>query len=84
MVCCVDGRFYGLELKNERGTISQSQREFGRHLEFAGGTYRIAKGLNQALECLEEWGVLERDKGKRPSYLIAVQNGHKANWNCAS
>ncbi len=61
LVCCVDGRFYGLELKSERGTISRSQREFGRHLEFAGGTYQIARGLDQALACLEEWGV----RGKR-------------------
>lgn len=58
LVCCVDGKFYGLELKTERGQVSKHQGELGLRLVDAGGDYKVARGLDQALHYLEQWGVL--------------------------
>ena len=59
IVCCIDGRFYGPETKSEAGNVTKTQREFGLRLQNAGGEYHVAPGLDQALDYLEEWGVLE-------------------------
>lgn len=58
MVFVVDGHFYGIELKTDTGKISGSQSAFGDWIRGAGGTYRVAYGLDGAAKCLQEIGAL--------------------------
>lgn len=58
----VHGRAYGLELKAEHGRQSPAQRLCEAEWTRAGGEYRIARGIDEALYLLREWGVL------KPSY----------------
>lgn len=52
------GHCFALELKAEKGRISDNQREAMRRLEAAGATVGVAHGLDAALSTLEQWGVL--------------------------
>jgi elongation factor P hydroxylase len=62
----VGGGFYGLELKTEVGLMSPKQHVFREDLMRAGGTYHVARGLEQAIARLIEMGVF------RPNIHINV------------
>jgi hypothetical protein len=51
------GQFIGLELKTEIGTLSPKQHAFKEELERAGGQYRVAFGLEQAIAALIDLNV---------------------------
>jgi hypothetical protein len=55
------GQMFCLELKSETGTLTVSQRAFLDAMTVQGATCAVAKGLDQALELFEAWGLL---KGK--------------------
>jgi len=57
MVFVVDGHFYGVELKTDKGRVRGSQSAFGDWINDAGGTYRVAYGLDGAAQCLKEIGA---------------------------
>lgn len=52
-----DGRFYGLELKTERGRVSPAQHAVQTRLMMAGGEVEVAYGLDEAIEQLKAWGI---------------------------
>lgn len=52
------GRIFALELKAPEGRPTESQMEFISDLNAAGGFGCIATGLDQAIKCLETWGLL--------------------------
>jgi hypothetical protein len=61
LVCIAPGFGCGfLELKPERGRLSDHQREFGAICDGAGVPAAVAYGLDEALRVLEQWGVLRR------------------------
>lgn len=64
----IDGRLHGLELKRERGgVISAEQRAMHAELQEAGAIIETARGLDEALEVLEQWGALmPASKGTGP------------------
>lgn len=53
-----DGLPYALELKAERGRLSESQAMFLGEWRCSGGTYAITRGLDGALFALSTWGFL--------------------------
>lgn len=62
----VEHMFHGLELKSDTGSQTDTQREFARSLEKAGGVYHIAYGLNEAFDVLRDIGVF------RPDFVPAI------------
>lgn len=52
---------YALELKAPRGVATEPQMAFIHSINAAGGYAVVAFGLDEALRCLEAWGLL---KGK--------------------
>lgn len=52
------GRLYGLELKADRGRLSQSQIATHAEMRAAGATIGVATGIDEALELLGTWGLL--------------------------
>ena len=54
------GRLYGLELKADRGRLSQSQIATHAEMRAAGATIGVATGIDEALELLGIWGLLRR------------------------
>lgn len=57
------GHFYGLELKAERGRVSDAQTAMLADLETAGATVAITYGLDEALATLTRWGLLREARG---------------------
>ena len=53
-----EGRFYALQLKTKHGRLSDAQQDVLIRLRDAGATATHAHGLDQALACLERWGLL--------------------------
>ena len=58
MVFLVDGKFHGVELKTLAGRATESQRNFGKWIEVAGGAYHICHGIDQTFKCLQRIGCL--------------------------
>lgn len=58
LVIVREGRFYGLELKAEKGRVSEAQGEMIAALEAAGARCAVAFGLDDALTALERWGLI--------------------------
>ena len=64
------GKAFALELKTETGRATDSQIEFVDAWRAAGGEAWIAHGISEALDRLEEWGLLRRDVSRpRPSLM---------------
>lgn len=51
------GHPYALELKTETGRMSKVQIEAMTLWIASGGTWRTARGLDEALDVLREWGM---------------------------
>ena len=54
------GEYFGLELKVPKGITSDEQIKFRDDVKAAGGNAHIAHGLDEALACLEAWGLLRK------------------------
>jgi len=57
------GRAFGLELKSEKGELSQAQRAQHVTLRDAGMRIEVARSLGEALEHLKDMGIPLRLKG---------------------
>jgi hypothetical protein len=49
IICVVNGRYVGIELKAPKGKQSDHQKEFQRQLELAGGTYILGYSLEDVI-----------------------------------
>lgn len=54
------GKFYAMELKKDGGRPSQEQLEYIAAINIAGGYAFVAEGRDQAIACLEAWGLLRK------------------------
>ncbi len=55
----VGGHYYGMELKNgKKGVQSADQKDFEKRVFASGGTYRIARDIDEAIALLEAWGII--------------------------
>jgi hypothetical protein len=68
------GKVHALELKTDKGRATTAQIEFVDEVRAAGGEAWIAHGLNEAIEVLENWGLLRKDYSHRRDsvYQLAV------------
>ena len=53
-----DGKAFALELKAEKGHLSEAQREFIDEWNNAGGYATCAVGIDQAVKVLETWSLI--------------------------
>lgn len=53
LICCVRGRFIGIEVKTPDGTVSSRQAYMHRVIEEAGGTVIVATCVEDVRACLE-------------------------------
>jgi len=51
------GMYFELELKTERGRLSDAQVARGIEVEMCQGKYQVAYGMDEALNVLAAWGV---------------------------
>jgi hypothetical protein len=58
LVCIFEGRCYALELKTERGRVTEVQRVTHERLRRASAEVAVAFGLDHALATLERWRIL--------------------------
>jgi hypothetical protein len=58
LVFLVDGNFYGVELKTDKGKLSEAQSAFGDWIRGAGGTYRVVYGMDDAARYLKQIGAI--------------------------
>jgi hypothetical protein len=58
LVCILYGRAYCLEIKTERGRVSEVQRVVHERLRRAGAEVVVAFDLNEVLAQLTAWGIL--------------------------
>jgi hypothetical protein len=56
------GRSFALELKSEAGHTTDAQVDMLARLKDAGVLTAVARGIDEAMRCLETWGLL-RGKG---------------------
>lgn len=54
------GRFYGIELKGLKGTLSHEQRVCHKAIENAGGAVVVCRSMQDVLAALETWGIPTR------------------------
>jgi hypothetical protein len=53
------GRLFAMELKSDRGRLSPVQRETHAAMRKAGVVIGVAGNIDQALDLLGEWGLLQ-------------------------
>ena len=51
------GRFYALEVKNQKGKLSDYQREFRDSVLLAGGEYAVVRSLDDVIVAMKTWGI---------------------------
>jgi hypothetical protein len=55
----IAGKSHFLEVKRARGYLTKSQKAIKREIEQSGAAWAVAKGLDEALAQLEQWGALK-------------------------
>lgn len=60
LVIIWDGRCFFIELKAEKGKVSQVQRECHQLLSDAGCEIAVARSIEDVMECLEVWQIPTR------------------------
>ena len=58
LLCRLDGRLHGLELKASAGRLSRLQGDMLTEMSQAGCEVAVAFGLDEAVAQLEAWGML--------------------------
>lgn len=59
LLCCIQGQFFGIEVKDPQGKPSAIQLAQGARIKKAGGHFFIAKSLQDVKDYLENEGLLE-------------------------
>lgn len=54
IICCLKGRFIGIETKDDGNTPSELQLAHGRQIKKAGGIFCVAYSVDDVIKCLEE------------------------------
>ena len=75
IICIFEGRCYALELKAERGRVTDVQRVVHERLREAGAHVAVAHGVDQALAQLEAWNLLRHNVARRPGAHSPAHTG---------
>lgn len=62
VIAIKQGTMFALELKRDKGRVSEAQRDTLDRLAFAGAVVAVAHGLDAAIEQLERWGIVRGEK----------------------
>jgi hypothetical protein len=49
LIGCVDGKFVGLEVKTEKGNMSEAQKTLAASLRAAGGQYHVVRSIDDLI-----------------------------------
>jgi hypothetical protein len=52
LVLCVRGWFHGIEIKRDKGRVSDAQIDMGEEISRANGGYHVCHGLRETVRCL--------------------------------
>ena len=52
IICVVDGKYIGLEVKTKKGQQSEHQKDFQKKLEKAGGEYYVVRSIDDVMKIL--------------------------------
>lgn len=52
LICCFKGRLVGIEIKAEKGIVSDYQKEFIERINHAGGLAFVARSVDDVIEGL--------------------------------
>jgi hypothetical protein len=52
LICCFKGRLVGIEIKAEKGVVSDQQRDFIHAIQEAGGLAFVARSVDDVIEGL--------------------------------
>ena len=58
LICCVNGWMCGIEVKNEKGIVSEQQEVHIHNIIKAGGIAFVARSLEEVLEKLKEEDII--------------------------
>jgi hypothetical protein len=58
LICILYGRVFAMEIKTERGRVSDVQRVIHERLRRAGAEVAVVFGLEETLAQLTAWGIL--------------------------
>jgi hypothetical protein len=58
VLCIFEGRVFALEIKTERGRVTDVQRVTHERLRRAGANVAVAFGIDEAIAQLERWRLL--------------------------
>ncbi len=47
LIGCVDGKFVGMEVKTEKGRLSDAQEAFAASLRAEGGAYHVVRSIDE-------------------------------------
>ena len=61
IVCVMQGRYIGIEVKDIKGRLSDNQKRFQESLEAAGGIYLIARDVDEVIKYIEQALLTKRD-----------------------
>ncbi len=53
LICCFKGRLIGIEIKAEKGIVSEYQKEFIDNINRAGGLAFVARDIQTVIDKLE-------------------------------
>ena len=79
IICIFEGRCYALELKAERGRVTDVQRVVHERLREAGAHVAVAHGIDQALAQLEAWNLLRHNVARRPGAHSPAHQSNRSN-----
>jgi hypothetical protein len=79
IICIFQGRVYALELKAERGRVTDVQRVVHERLREAGAHVAVAHGIDQALAQLEAWNLLRHNVARRPGAHSPAHQSNRSN-----
>ena len=61
------GRAYFIELKVDKGRLSENQKIAHKQIEEAGGTIAVCRSTDEIIEICKEWNFLTVDKISKPA-----------------
>lgn len=69
IICCIKGRFVGIEVKQEDGIQSDAQKVTGKNIREAGGEYWIVWSYEDFVEQFNEFARKLKHEKKKQNYF---------------
>jgi Holliday junction resolvase len=69
IICCIKGRFVGIEVKQEDGTQSDAQKVTCKNIREAGGEYWIVWSYEDFVEQFNEFARKLKHEKKKQNYF---------------